>query len=131
MSYLIDTDWVADYLKGRQAAVDLIDGLTSQHTGLSLITYGEIYQGIYYGTDPELHEATFLKLLRVVEVIGLDEEIMCRFARIRGSLRKAGQPIGVPDVIIAATAIHYGLALVTRNRRHYERIPGLKLHDPE
>lgn len=128
MSFLIDTDWVVDYLKGRQAAIDLLARLENTAVGLSLITYVEIYQGIYYGTNPEAHEAAFQRLLHVVEVIGLNEEIMLRFARIRGALRAVGQSIGISDVIIAATAIHHDLTLITRNRRHFERVPGLKLY---
>lgn len=34
------------------------------------------------------------------------------------------------DILIAATALHHDLALVTRNRAHFQRIPGLKLYEP-
>jgi predicted nucleic acid-binding protein len=32
------------------------------------------------------------------------------------------------DLLIAATAVHHGLTLVTRNLRHFQRIPNLQLH---
>jgi predicted nucleic acid-binding protein len=54
---------------------------------------------------------------------------MKRFARIRGRLRSTGQIIGDTDILIAATVIHRGLLLVTRNRRHDVRILGLTLYD--
>jgi len=54
-----------------------------------------------------------------------------RFARIRGELRKAGRAIGDFDILIAASAIRHDLVLITRNIRHYERIPELKIYqDP-
>jgi predicted nucleic acid-binding protein len=53
---------------------------------------------------------------------------MRRFARIRGGLRATGRVIGDSDILIAATAIEHRLSLVTRNRRHYDRIPGLTLY---
>ncbi len=54
---------------------------------------------------------------------------MKRFARIRGQLRATGQIIGDTDILIAATAIHHGLTLVTRNRRHYDRVPSLSVYE--
>ena len=54
---------------------------------------------------------------------------MKRFARIRGRLRATGQTIGDTDILIAATAIEHDLTLVTRNRRHYDRIPDLTLYE--
>jgi predicted nucleic acid-binding protein len=36
--------------------------------------------------------------------------------------------IGDPDLLIAATAVRRDLILITRNTRHFERIPDLKLY---
>ncbi len=52
MKYLVDSDWVVDYLVGRQAAVALLSTIVEEGIAVSLITYGEIYEGIYYGRDP-------------------------------------------------------------------------------
>src|SRR2546423_14731325 len=51
-----------------------------------------------------------------------------QFARIRGDLRRKGQIIGDFDILIASTAIHHHLTLVTRNIKDYQRIPNLKLY---
>jgi predicted nucleic acid-binding protein len=53
---------------------------------------------------------------------------MERFGRIRGQLRRDGNLVGDMDLLIASTAIAHDLTLVTRNRRHFERIPGLELY---
>jgi predicted nucleic acid-binding protein len=95
---------------------------------MSLMTYGEVYDGIYRSHNPLGQEAAFTRVLGWIAVLGLDEEVMREFARIRGALRLVGQPIGDADVLIAATAIHHDLVLVTHNVRHYERIPDLKLY---
>ncbi|MBI4493912.1 MAG: type II toxin-antitoxin system VapC family toxin [Chloroflexi bacterium] len=55
---------------------------------------------------------------------------MQRFARIRGQLRRSGRVVGDPDLLIAATALHHHLILVTRNLRDFSRIPDLKLYQP-
>ncbi len=103
MSYLIDSDWVADWLAGRPQAVRLITNLSEHGIRISLITFGEIYEGIYYGRDPQRAEAGFKKFLREVDVLPLSRPIMQRFARIRGELRSGGQLSGDPDLLIAAT----------------------------
>jgi tRNA(fMet)-specific endonuclease VapC len=48
---------------------------------------------------------------------------------IRAGLEKAGKPIGAYDVLIAAQARRRGAALVTSNRRAFERVPGLLVVD--
>jgi tRNA(fMet)-specific endonuclease VapC len=128
MKYLVDTDRVADWLNSRADAVQLLSSLRQDGLAMSLITYGEVYDGIYYGRDPHRTEQIFRSFLRWVDVLPLTRPIMRRFARVRGHLRQQGQLISDPDLLIAATAIHHDLTLLTRNLRHFQRIPGLQLH---
>lgn len=128
MSYLVDSDIVADWLRGRSSAVTLLSELTADGIAISLITYGEIYEGIYFGYDSQRNEQGFKDFLRTVNVLPLNRLIMRRFAHLRGTLRQQGRPIGDPDLLIAATAIYHDLTLVTNNARHFERIPDLKRH---
>jgi predicted nucleic acid-binding protein len=59
----------------------------------------------------------------------LSELIAERCGEIRAHLRRRGQPISDFDAVIAATALHYNLTLLTFNRRHFERIPDLRLYE--
>ncbi len=127
MTYLVDSDWVADYLDGRQLAVALLARHTPSGIAISLVTYGEIVDGIYYGHDPKRAEATFRAFLRGVPVLPLNWSVMQRFARIRGELRGRRLLIPDPDPLIAATALHNQIILISRNRRHFECIPDLQL----
>lgn len=127
MKYLVDTDWVIDYLKGRIAVVDELTRLSEDGLAISLITYGEIYEGIYFSRDPRASEKGFLKFLRGVKVLPLNKFILKRFARLRGELRRTGNLIGDPDLLIAATALQYNLMLLSRNQSDFERIPQLQL----
>jgi predicted nucleic acid-binding protein len=130
MSYLVDTDRVAGFLKGRAQDVQLLTDLRADGLAISLITYGELYEGIYYGRDPRAQEMAFQQFLRRVDVLPLTRRIMQRFARIRGELRRQGLLIPDPDLLIGATALHHDLTLVTGNRRHFARISGLRLRRP-
>jgi tRNA(fMet)-specific endonuclease VapC len=56
---------------------------------------------------------------------------MERFAGIRADLRRRGQIISDFDILLAATALHYDLTVLSRNIRHFNRIPDLKLYQPK
>lgn len=129
MGSLIDSDWVADYLKGMPSAVREITALARAGVTMtiSLITYGEIYEGIYSGRDPRAAEAVFRQLSRLTDVLPLNRAIPRRFAALRGDLRRQGLIIADMDLLIAATALHHDLSLLTRNGRHFQRIPNLWL----
>jgi tRNA(fMet)-specific endonuclease VapC len=56
VKYLVDTDWVADWLMGKPGAVDLLTSLGDDGLSISIITYGEIYEGIYHGYNQSIAE---------------------------------------------------------------------------
>lgn len=126
--YLVDSDVVADALKGRPQAVQQLSTLAPDGLAISLITYGEIYEGILYSQNPAASERVFRRFLRDVTVVPLIRPIMRRFALLRGQLRAAGNIISDFDLLIAASAIHHDLTLVTRNKKHFQRVPGLSLY---
>ncbi|CAN5685305.1 hypothetical protein BH24CHL1_BH24CHL1_08850 [soil metagenome] len=127
MTYLLDSDWMSNYLAQRRSAVAFIDPLVPDGLAISIITFTKVYEGIYFGRRPEHFEAVFLQFLEGVVVLELSQPVARLCARLRGSLRRTGQLIAFPDLLIAATALHRDLTLVTRNRQHFERIPNLKL----
>jgi predicted nucleic acid-binding protein len=128
MSYLADTDITADYLNGQSSAISLLHSLAPSGLAISLVTYGEIYDGVLGSRDPRLALRGFRQFLRTASVLTLNRAIMEEFARIRRELRRTGMPIGDDDVMIAATAINHDRELVTRNVRHFNRIPHLKIY---
>ena len=131
MTYLIDSDWVADFLKGRTDARALLRELAPSGLAVSVVTYAEILEGINYGGDPERHRQSFQQFLRFVDIVGLEVVEFERFASVRGQVRRTGQIIGDLDILIGVTAVEHGLTLVTRNIRHFNRIPSLVVHEVE
>jgi tRNA(fMet)-specific endonuclease VapC len=130
MSCLVDSDRVADWLAGRPPTVQLLTALAPSGLAISQVTYGEIYEGIYFGRDPRQSHRVFRQFLRGVDVLPLNRRIWRRFAQLRGSLRRQGQLVGDFDLLIAATALEHDLTLVTGNLGHVHRIPELKLYEP-
>src|SRR5436305_10432391 len=128
MTYLVDSDYVADYLKGRVPATTLLDRLFPEGIAVSIVTYAEVYEGIYYGQRRTASERGLRLFLRRTPVLFLTRSIAKQYAHMRGDLARKGQLIDQPDLFIAATAIAHNLTLVTRNRKDFGRLPDLKLY---
>jgi tRNA(fMet)-specific endonuclease VapC len=128
MNYLIDTDWVIDHLNQVERVTTRLHELAPEGLALSVVSLGELYEGVYYSQDPEASEASLQRFLnRELTILGIDEETCKLFGRERGRLRTIGQRIGDIDLMIAATALQYDLTLLSNNRRHFDRIDGLRI----
>jgi tRNA(fMet)-specific endonuclease VapC len=125
--YLIDTDWVIDHLNAIQRVVTRLKELRPQGLALSIVSLAELFEGVQYSRHPDQSKQALDAFLEEVAVLGIDEEICTIFGRERGRLRKDGELIGDFDLLIAATGLHYGLTVLTNNRRHFERIDGLQI----
>lgn len=129
MRFLYDTDRVVDSLKGVGVGARLLPN--HWHAGattlISIITYFELYEGVVYGHDPVRAQSRLGDLLRKMDVLPVTITIARRTAILSGSLRALGQLIPSSDLLIAATAIEHDLTLVTGNRRHFDRVPGLRI----
>jgi tRNA(fMet)-specific endonuclease VapC len=129
--YLLDTDWIVDVLNGQEKALHTVLELAPAGLVVSIITYGELYEGAAFAHDPEPALSGLRSFLKGKAILPLTQPIMERFAQIRGSLpRQIRQQIGDLDILIAATALEHNLTLLTRNRKDFQQIPHLKLYQP-
>ena len=60
---------------------------------ISVVTYAEVFEGIYYGADPKKNERVFQDFLRGAGVLGISRSVARRFALIRGDLRRRGSQL--------------------------------------
>lgn len=127
MRYLIDTDWAIGYLRDIVPVADRVDALRHDGIALSIISLAELYEGRYVTRDPEGSERRLQAFLAGVTVLPLDDETCRVFGRERGRLRAAGMLISDMDLLIAATAAHHDLTVLTNNRTHFERIEGINV----
>jgi predicted nucleic acid-binding protein len=90
---------------------------------LSVLTLGEIRKGITALADharkPRLETWLNRGLILRFEgrILAIDQAIADRWGQITGSLALRGSPLAVIDGLLAATALHHNLTLVTRNTR--------------
>lgn len=127
--YLVDTDWVVDFLKGKREKVDKLSSLFKEGLNISVITLAELYEGVYASNNMELHLRGLNNFLSGVNVLGIDEEICKTFGKERTTLRKKGKLIDNFDLFIAATCLTHNLILITDNIQHFKKIKRLKVAD--
>ncbi|HKX11398.1 MAG TPA: type II toxin-antitoxin system VapC family toxin [Stellaceae bacterium] len=126
MRFLLDTNVVSELFRTRanQNVLKWFQSVASADLYLSVITLGEIRKGVELkratsGEQAALLEAWLqsLALRYRSRILPLDEEVADVWGRIMAS--HVGLP--VEDSQLAATALHHGLTLVTRNVRHVAR----------
>jgi predicted nucleic acid-binding protein len=66
-------------------------------------------------------------VLAIIPVESFTCEMGAVAAKIDAEMRKGGLVIATADLLIGATALHYGYNIGTSNVRHFQMIPGLKV----
>ena len=98
MKYLIDTDWLVDYLNDDPRAVDLIDPIADD-VALSVLTYAELLEGALGSYDPDLRSAQVKALARQVPPLPVELATAELLGQLRLELRRLGRPIPPYDLI--------------------------------
>ena len=115
--YLADSDVLIWVLRGRQDTIDLLTRL-AEETGQSIaccaLSILEIWSGV---KPPEVHKTSLF--LEALEVLPIDQTIARLAADLLRASRRERSPREWVDALIAATAFHYQLSLLTYNRKDY------------
>lgn len=110
---LVDTDAFIDHLRG---AVELRPGRNRLH--YSVVTRAELFAG---------NSATDIvsQLLDPFRELTIDRAVAERAGRVVREFQ-----LRMPDALIAATALENRLTLMTRNRKDFDKVRGLRLRTP-
>ena len=121
---MFDTNIFIDMLSGvREATVELG---SYDDPAISVVTYIELRSGeLLRPQDKPLLDA----ILSELQVLQLDAKVIDSSIFIRGNGLVRPPKIKLPDAIIAATALVYGLPLITRNRNDFSGVP-ITVHVP-
>lgn len=116
MTYLFDTDVLIDYFKKQQYAIDLVTALIHKaDLATSVIVVAELRVGWN-----EKEAATYLPILHTLfPSVGITNDIAELGGKFRRDYQTKGKAILLPDALIAATAIHHNLTLLTRNTKDF------------
>ena len=99
---------------------------------MSIFVLGDLYAGFKCGTK-NLKNRNILKkflLKPTVKILNATSETAEIFGSVKKNLRKAGTPLPINDVWIAAHAMETGSIIITYDQ-HYKTIPGIRLWDQD
>jgi tRNA(fMet)-specific endonuclease VapC len=126
LAVLIDTSVLIDL----ERTGDSLDA--AEDAAISVITVSELLHGVYRapGRFRATRAALVERVLAELEAIPITEPVARVHAEIWSALSAKGASLAAHDLWIAATALAYGLGVVTRNARDFKRVPGLPVLAP-
>lgn len=125
LKYLLDTNIVIYVIKRRPLEMMGVFNENAGRMAMSAITLSELFHGAEKSAKVAQNLAVVEEFASLLEVLPYSAKASQHYGAIRSALEKAGRPIGVNDLHIAAHARSEGLTLVTNNLDEFERVPGL------
>ena len=125
---ILDTDVCIELLRGNTRVIER-RRRTPDTVATTWITACELAYGAAQSRAPEANQALVVAFLATLPILELDWTAAEHFGCLKADLERAGNRVADADLLIAAIALARGTGLVTGHRRHYERIPELRIED--
>src|SRR5438128_2366513 len=132
---LLDTDHVSLHERGHRPLRARLASFPPEEVAVSVVTVEEMLHGrlaiLARRSEGEARVHAYAKLLETVlffstiPVVPFDIACEQQFQVLRAMRLR----VGSRDLGIAATALVHSVVLITRNRRDFEQVPGLRLDD--
>ena len=125
---VIDTNAYTRLLAGEEDVLDVIG--TAEIVYISIFVLGELYAGFAGGTKKRGNKDALNRFLLkpTVKILNATSETAKIFGMVKQNLKKAGTPLPINDVWIAAHALETGSTLITYDS-HFKKIAGLRRWD--
>jgi tRNA(fMet)-specific endonuclease VapC len=128
---LLDTSFIIDLLRGGEKAVKKIKMLEAESTATNISSPSifELFVGISLTKKPSSEKKRIMDVLESWGTLALDVVCAARGGGIHGQLIKDGELIDPEDSMIAAIALENNEILLTNNKKHFSRVPGLRTEE--
>ena len=126
MRICLDTSGYSAFKRGREDAIDILQ--LAEEISFPTVVLGELLAGFRMGSQGRANRSeleAFLDSPRV-RITLLDAETAQRYAEIVTYLRERGSPIPTNDMWIAASAMQWGLRVLTTDT-HFGRLPQISV----
>lgn len=128
MKYLLDINICIALLRGDRNVANRLINIGNNNCAISIITVLELMYGAYNSKHVEKERQSVNELVSHLRVIPI-EHCAIEYANNKTKLRRAGTPVDDFDLLIASTALHYDLTLVTDNLKHFQRIENIEFEN--
>ena len=125
---ILDSDVCIEILRGNVKVIEK-RRTVDDDVATTWVTASELAYGAEKSRDPEHNTTLVTEFLATLSVVGLNLPAALEFGRRKANLERAGMRLPDADLLIAAIALTHGASLITGNRKHYERIEGLRTED--
>ncbi len=128
MGKVIDSSVLIAAERGQLDLGRALEDHRSETFSIAAITASELLHGVHRRSRHHASTEVFVEgLLQHLPVLPFDLASARVHARLWADLLARGQMVGTHDLLIAATALARGQAVVTRDERSFPRIPGLSV----
>jgi len=125
--YLIDSDILIYFLKGKKEVIEKISQIPIDNLYISIINYTELIYGAYNSAKIEQNLKVIEPFLDNFKVLEFTKTSSLIFAKEKARLKKSGNIIADMDLMIASIAIENDCILISNNIKHFQRIQNLEL----
>lgn len=129
LQFMLDTDIAIHVIKNYPERLSQKFNRLAEQLCISTITLGELH----YGAEKSARRLENLQAIEHfaarLDVLPFGAKAAAHYGQIRAELKQAGTPVGALDMLIGAQARSEGLVVVTRNRREFDRITGLRVEN--
>lgn len=126
--FLIDTDIIIDYLKGRFFLNEKIKEVGLANCYVSEITIAELQYGAVKSSNPVKQIDNVEKIKIRFGVVPITD-VLALYGIERLRLEKSGKRIEDFDLLIAVTSVTKNMILVTGNEKHHSRVKNIQIQN--
>jgi toxin FitB len=129
--FLVDTNCISELVRVNPEPHVLawVEAADESSLYLSVLTLGEIRKGL--AALPQSRRRSRLETWLEVElqarfsgrILPIDIAVADRWGLLAANAKASGKPLSTIDGLLAATAIHYNLTVVSRNASDFARVP--------
>ena len=127
---LCDTSFLIDLLRGKEISAkkkaEQLDAMLV-HKAVSTVTVIELWRGAIKAVQSQEEKKKIEELLTSLLLYSFSEDDAKASAEIEETLSRAGAMIDLEDIMIAGTAKVRNETILTRNKKHFEKIAGLQV----
>jgi tRNA(fMet)-specific endonuclease VapC len=127
--FLLDTNILSDLVRHPHGCIsDRIKRVGEEQVCTSIIVAAEIRYGAERRGSLQLTRQ-LEAVLSALDVLRLETQVDIVYGKLRARLKRAGQPIGGNDLLLAAHALALDHTLVTDNEREFSQVKDLTIEN--